>query len=211
MLICRRSTAWPLRWFSLRSRKASVCAYSRPWRAEPRSSSRGLLLSSIISIRPTRSGAIRPNARRSRERCAYRCGRTSQSLYARAARSSPRGLVGGTSPSATCRSIAACGSGSMPELRFVIRWPDGRRESCYSPSLVVRDFLREGESYPVRDFLQRSLLALQIAWERVKTTYGHACSLALDQLARIEATATQFEGQDDARVACETVLDGDAR
>ncbi|HEY6733578.1 MAG TPA: MSMEG_0570 family nitrogen starvation response protein [Roseiarcus sp.] len=99
----------------------------------------------------------------------------------------------------------------MPEMRFVIRWPDGRRESCYSPSLVVRDFLREGESYPVRDFLQRSRQALQIASERVKTTYGHACSLALDQLARIEATATQFEGQDDARVACETVLDGDAR
>ena len=36
----------------------------------------------------------------------------------------------------------------MPEMRFVIRWPDGRRESCYSPSLVIRDFLREGESYP---------------------------------------------------------------
>jgi uncharacterized repeat protein (TIGR04042 family) len=32
----------------------------------------------------------------------------------------------------------------MPEMRFVIRWPDGRRESCYSPSLVIRDFLRGG-------------------------------------------------------------------
>jgi uncharacterized repeat protein (TIGR04042 family) len=99
----------------------------------------------------------------------------------------------------------------MPEMRFVICWPDGRRESCYSPSLVVRDFLREGESYPVRDFLQRGRQALQIASERVKAKYGHACSLALDQLARIEATAAQFEGQDDAHVACETFLDGDAR
>jgi uncharacterized repeat protein (TIGR04042 family) len=99
----------------------------------------------------------------------------------------------------------------MPEMRFVVRWPDGRRESCYSPSLVVREFLREGESYPVSDFLQRSREALQIASERVKAKYGHACSLALGQLARIEATATQFEGQEDARVACETFLDGDAR
>jgi uncharacterized repeat protein (TIGR04042 family) len=99
----------------------------------------------------------------------------------------------------------------MPEMRFVIRWPDGRRESCYSPSLVVRDFLREGESYPVPDFLKRSREALQIASERVKAKYGYPYSLAVDQLARIEATATQFEGQDDARVACETVLDGDAR
>jgi uncharacterized repeat protein (TIGR04042 family) len=99
----------------------------------------------------------------------------------------------------------------MPEMRFIIRWPDGRQESCYSPSLVIRDFLREGESYPVPDFLQRSREALQIASERVKAKYGHACSLALGQLARIEATATQFEGQDDARVACETFLDGGTR
>jgi uncharacterized repeat protein (TIGR04042 family) len=98
----------------------------------------------------------------------------------------------------------------MPEMRFVIRWPDGRRESCYSPSLVIRDFLREGESYPVPDFLQRSREALQTASARVEAKYGYPCSLALGQLARIEAVATQFEGQDDARVACETFLDGDA-
>ncbi len=99
----------------------------------------------------------------------------------------------------------------MPEMRFVVRWPDGGRESCYSPSLVVRDFLREGESYPVPDFLQRSRQALQIASERVEAKYGFPCSLALGQLARIEAKAAEFDGQGDARVACETFLDGDAR
>lgn len=99
----------------------------------------------------------------------------------------------------------------MPEMRFVIRWPDGRRESCYSPSLVIKDFLREGDTYSVPDFLQRSRKALQIASERVQAKYGHPCSLALGQLARIEATATQFAGQDDARVACERFLDGEAR
>ena len=99
----------------------------------------------------------------------------------------------------------------MPEMRFVIRWPDGRRESCYSPSLVIRDFLREGESYSAPDFLQRSRKALQIASERVRAKYGRACSLALGQLARIEAKATQFEGQEDARVACERFLDGEPR
>ena len=99
----------------------------------------------------------------------------------------------------------------MPEMRFVIRWPDGQRDSCYSPSLVIRDFLREGESYPVPDFLQRSRKALLIASERVQAKYGRACSLALGQLARIETTATQFTGQEDARVACERFLDGEAR
>jgi uncharacterized repeat protein (TIGR04042 family) len=99
----------------------------------------------------------------------------------------------------------------MPEMRFIVRWPDGRRESCYSPSLVIRDFLREGESYPVSDFLRRSREALEIVSERVEVKYGHACSLALGQLDRIEAKAAEFAEQRDARVACETFLDGGAR
>lgn len=42
----------------------------------------------------------------------------------------------------------------MPEMRLVVRWPDGRRESCYSQSRVVKDFFREGESYSLEDFLR---------------------------------------------------------
>ena len=56
-----------------------------------------------------------------------------------------------------------------------------------------------------------SAISFEALLKRVKAKYGHACSLALGQLARIEATATQFEGQEDARVACETFLHGDAR
>jgi uncharacterized repeat protein (TIGR04042 family) len=96
-------------------------------------------------------------------------------------------------------------------MRFVVRWPDGGRESCYSPSLVIKDFLREGDSYSVTDFLQRSRQALQIASERVEAKFGFPCSLALGQLARIEAKAAEFAGQDHARVACETFVDGGAR
>ncbi len=94
----------------------------------------------------------------------------------------------------------------MPEMRFVIRWPDGRRETCYSPSLVVRDFLREGETYQLDDFLVRARTALNAASERVRQKYGHACSLALGQLARIEAAAAAFAQSADAEVVCETFL-----
>ena len=83
----------------------------------------------------------------------------------------------------------------MPEMRFVIRWPDGRRESCYSPSLVVREYLREGASYPLDDFLARVRTALNIASQRVEAKYGHACSLALGQLARLETGAAAFAEQ----------------
>jgi uncharacterized repeat protein (TIGR04042 family) len=77
----------------------------------------------------------------------------------------------------------------MPEMRFHVLWPDGRREACYSPSLVVQDFLKPGESYALDDFVEKSRTALNIASERVREKYGFACSSALDQLARIERAA----------------------
>ena len=94
----------------------------------------------------------------------------------------------------------------MPEMRFVIRWPDGRREACYSPSLVIRDYFDERTSYQLDDFLTRARKALTIASDRVKAKYGHACSLALGQLARIEAGAAAFAETESAEVTCETFL-----
>lgn len=94
----------------------------------------------------------------------------------------------------------------MPEMRFVIAWPDGREEICYSPSLVVQDYLAEGQSYPLPDFLERSRTALTIASDRVKAKYGHPCSLALGQLSRIESAATPFLGNADAKVRCRTFI-----
>ncbi len=60
----------------------------------------------------------------------------------------------------------------MPEMRFRIRWPDGMAESCYSPSLVIKDYLTPGEAYPLVDFVARSRTALTIASDRVKARYG---------------------------------------
>lgn len=89
----------------------------------------------------------------------------------------------------------------MPEMRFHIRWPDGEREACYSPSLVIKDHFEPGGSYAVDDFVQRAREALTIASERVRQRYGFACSSALDQLARIEARAARQP--DDGQVAVE--------
>lgn len=88
----------------------------------------------------------------------------------------------------------------MPEMLFHVRWPDQTESACYSPSLVVRDFLTPGESYPLDDFVTRSREALSIASERVRAKYGFACSSALDQLARIESQASQFAEMPEARV-----------
>jgi uncharacterized repeat protein (TIGR04042 family) len=91
----------------------------------------------------------------------------------------------------------------MPEMRFQIRWPDGSQESCYSPSLVIKEHFTLGQSYPLADFLARSRIALAIASDRIKANYGHACSLALGQLAEIEAGCARFAEIEDAHVRVE--------
>ena len=88
----------------------------------------------------------------------------------------------------------------MPEMRFRVRWPNGMVEECYSPSLVVKDFLSVGESYPLADFLGRSRAMFNIANDRVRAKYGYACSQAVTQLARIETAAGAFGDVPDARV-----------
>ncbi len=88
----------------------------------------------------------------------------------------------------------------MPVMHFSVRWPDQSEMRCYSPSLVVRDFLTPGQHYALDDFVSRSREALGIASERVRAKYGFACSQAMDQLAEIEAIAARFTGQPDARV-----------
>ncbi|MFZ5528820.1 MAG: MSMEG_0570 family nitrogen starvation response protein [Pseudomonadota bacterium] len=92
----------------------------------------------------------------------------------------------------------------MPEMLFKVRWPDGSDSTCYSPSLVVQDYLVPGTDYPLTDFLARTREALEIASERVRAKYGFACSRAMDQWAEIDETAARFRHQPDA---CVHVID----
>lgn len=88
----------------------------------------------------------------------------------------------------------------MPEMHFHIRWPDGAEEACYSPSLVIKDYLVPGQTYTIDEFLARSQDALTIASDRVKARYGFPCGLALGQLQRIETAARTQPAGPDARV-----------
>jgi len=92
----------------------------------------------------------------------------------------------------------------MPEMRFHVRWPDGAVESCYSPSLVVKEHLTPGETYPLDDFLLRARTALLIASDRVEQKYGMPCSLALGQLKRIEERGRRFADQPQPQVLIES-------
>ncbi|MFJ2755807.1 MSMEG_0570 family nitrogen starvation response protein [Nocardioides sp. NPDC087217] len=81
----------------------------------------------------------------------------------------------------------------MPEMTFTVRWPDGRVEDCYSPSLVMHDHLTVGGTYAVEDFLDRSLTALATASERVRVKFGFACTSAMATSDQLRASAAAYE------------------
>jgi uncharacterized repeat protein (TIGR04042 family) len=80
----------------------------------------------------------------------------------------------------------------MPEMTFSVRWPDGRVEDCYSPSLVVHDHLEAGSSYTVAEFSRRSHRALGIASDRVREKFGFACTSAAATSEQISRSAAAY-------------------
>lgn len=84
----------------------------------------------------------------------------------------------------------------MPEMTFTVKWPDGRVEDCYSPSLVMHDHLTPQTSYTIHDFLIRSTVALKIASDRVKAKYGFACTSSAATQEQIERSAQPFDDED---------------
>ncbi len=88
----------------------------------------------------------------------------------------------------------------MPEINFQIQWPDGTQQSCYSPSLVVKQYFTPGEEYQLTEFVEKSRIALNIASDRVKEAYGFPCSRALGQLQQIESKASEYQKLSEAKV-----------
>jgi uncharacterized repeat protein (TIGR04042 family) len=94
----------------------------------------------------------------------------------------------------------------MPEMHFVVRWPDDATLTYYSPSLVIREYLEPGAAYALPEFIERSRTALCIASERVRAKYGFACPRAARTLEQIEAKAREFEDRADANVRVQRLV-----
>jgi uncharacterized repeat protein (TIGR04042 family) len=88
----------------------------------------------------------------------------------------------------------------MPEIHFQIQWPDGQEETCYSPSLIVKEYFSPQREYDLNDFVTRSRTSLQIASDRVLAKYGMPCGLALGQIQRIETTAERYRSLPDPKI-----------
>nr|WP_307251155.1 MSMEG_0570 family nitrogen starvation response protein [Kineosporia succinea] len=79
-------------------------------------------------------------------------------------------------------------------MYFHVTWPDGTAQSCYSPSLVIEDFLTPGRSYPVAEFVRLSDEALTIASDRVRAKFGFACTSAAATRSAIADRARSHDG-----------------
>jgi uncharacterized repeat protein (TIGR04042 family) len=75
---------------------------------------------------------------------------------------------------------------------FTIRWPDGARQRCSSPSTVIHEHLSLGMRLPVSEFVQRSARALAAAGERVRQRYGFVCAAAAEQQEAIARAASRY-------------------
>lgn len=83
----------------------------------------------------------------------------------------------------------------MPAVYFSVRWPDGKEQQCYSPSTVINDYYRAGDTMSLAEFSERAHTALTKASDRVAERYGYACSSAADQLKEIQRQVSRFEDQ----------------
>ena len=88
----------------------------------------------------------------------------------------------------------------MPEMTVTVRRPDGSVQECYSPSLVMHDHLREGEAYPVEEFVRRAVTALDLASARVREKFGFACTSAAATSAQVRRVAAAFSPDQPVRV-----------
>ena len=51
----------------------------------------------------------------------------------------------------------------MPEINFQINLPDGKKTSLYSPSTVILEYLKPGDSLKISDFKSLAIQALHKA------------------------------------------------
>lgn len=77
-----------------------------------------------------------------------------------------------------------------------VEWPDGSRESLYSPSTVVEDVFSRGDAYPLPQFVALVREAMTEASDRVQARYGFPCTRAAHTLATVEASAARVSTAD---------------
>jgi uncharacterized repeat protein (TIGR04042 family) len=80
----------------------------------------------------------------------------------------------------------------MPEVMLELHWPDGEASRFYSPSTVVYEFLKPGDTLSISELEQRGLAALREASERVRARYGFACTRTDEEASKLQKRLAMY-------------------
>ena len=90
--------------------------------------------------------------------------------------------------------------GLMPEVRFQLEWPDGQSSTLYSPSTVILEYLKPGDSFRVSELESLGVRALRAASERVRARYGFACTRTDEEESQLRLWIARYEPDQNVRV-----------
>ena len=88
----------------------------------------------------------------------------------------------------------------MPEVLLELHWPDGDASRFYSPSTIVYEFLKPGETLTIAELEQKGLAALRKASERVRARYGFACTRTDEEASKLQQRLARYGRTDRVEV-----------
>ena len=88
----------------------------------------------------------------------------------------------------------------MPEVRFQLEWPDGQSSTLYSPSTVILDYLRPGDSLLILNLKCAELRLSVLLSERVRARYGFACTRTDEEESQLRQWVSRYSSDDTVRV-----------
>jgi uncharacterized repeat protein (TIGR04042 family) len=88
----------------------------------------------------------------------------------------------------------------MPEVLLELHWPDGEASRFYSPSTIVYEFLKPGETLTIAELEQKGLAALREASERVHARYGFACTRTDEEASKLQQRLARYGRTDRVEV-----------
>jgi len=88
----------------------------------------------------------------------------------------------------------------MPEVVLELHWPDGETSPFYSPSTVVYEYLKPGETLSIAELEQKGLAALREASERVRARYGFACTRTDEEALRLQCSIARYNASEHVQI-----------
>jgi len=89
----------------------------------------------------------------------------------------------------------------MPEVVLQLCWPDGDASSFYSPSTVIYDFFKPGDTLSIAELEQKAFAALEEASERVRARYGFACTRTNEEAGKLRRKIAKYSASEKVRIS----------